>query len=57
MHTLDPIARRHTEQLNASCTEFGYSAYVSNDPVFKDAALFRTSARWAVGEAAVELVD
>ena len=54
VHTTDPVARRHTEQLNASCAEFGYSAYVSNDPVFKDAALFR---KRKMGEAAVELVD
>lgn len=54
VHTTDPVARRHTEQLNASCADFGYSFYLGNDPVFKDAVLFR---RHKTGEAAVELAD
>ena len=50
VHELDPVARRHTEQLNASCAEFGYSAYISNDPVFKDAALFRKASGKVVAD-------
>lgn len=36
----DLLVHRHTIH-EGSCAEFGYTVYVSNDPIFKDAALFR----------------
>merc|ERR1711924_349540 len=40
VHEADPAAFNHYMK-RGSCAAFGYSSYMGNDPVFKDAALFR----------------